>query len=149
MATLFDDEQLELVYHPVVDEQSGLPAMRDLVLHHLRSVPQATRLPAARGAAFALVDLVLTLGGDNLPIGDLDVIGSTEAPSETLLVLLLNTLPAKLQRVGARSAIGAMLNVERVAGGEPSKGAYASITRTAWSNKRIVRNRPPLTEQTR
>jgi len=144
MASLFDDPQFEFVHEPQPSlEPTSIEA---LVLHHMRSIPEELQLDATRAAALALVDVVLSVSGNNPPIADQLVSGLTGVPSEDLLLILLHSLPGKMQRVGAKAAISAMLKVERLAGGEPSKAAYASITRTNWSEKRIARDRPPLAD---
>ena len=146
MAELFNDEQLELVYEPVVQSSKRSVSLDDLVLHHLRSVSSEVRVDATRAAAFALVDLVLTASGQNFRIGDWGLQNLTDVPSENLLLILLNSLPEKLRRAGAKVAISAMLKVEWMIGVEPSKQVYVSITRTSWSKKRLARDRPPLAD---
>lgn len=149
MASLFDDDQLELVYEPAVIASNRSLSVVDLVVHHLRSVPEELRLHAARAAAITLVDLVLTAGGHAAKIRDLGMDALAGEPSENLLLVLLHSLPPKLRRAASKSAISAMLEVEWVAGGEPSKQVYALITRTSWSEKRLARDRPPLTDAMR
>jgi transcriptional regulator with XRE-family HTH domain len=139
MATLFDDEQLELVYEPPIQAPSHALSVSDLVVHHIRSVPEELRVQAIREAAFGLVDLVLTVGGAT-SLRDLGVDALTGDPSENLLLILLHSLPEKMRRVGCKVAIRAMLKVERAAGREPTKQSYACITRTTWSDKRLARD---------
>lgn len=146
MSTLFEDDQLELVANPVITQPGESVSLERLVVNHFRSVPQEMRLEAGRAAAFALVDLVLTLGGPTTRLEERDWNIPAIENSERLLLSLLHALPVKLQRHASKAAITAMLRVEWVAGTQPSKETYGAITRTNWSAKRLARDQPASEE---
>lgn len=150
MADLFDEAQLEMLEEPRVSMQRQPEVFARLIVHQLRSVQEPLRLRAARAAAYALVDMMLAVSGIGPYVDeDLHADHGNVDHLERQLLDLYHRLPTSVRRQAAQMAIRAILNIESVSRRQPSEALYRAVARTRWSEKRIRRDRPPLTDPPR